>query len=335
MSLCSAVLLAACGGSGGGAGAPTGGGGAAPSTTLSISTTALVLSVNDTVTSPALTGNPRIITVTNTGSVTAQSVIWAVSSGSPALPSGTSVASTCGSLAPSASCTLTVTPGNAASAAQGNISPVPVTLSLGGSNTNLLSPRLQVLTYGSVYQGGYVFSIDDTTPNNGNIGGKVAALADEVANAPWGADAGGAPAYVDIAGVSDNATVPCDGKLDGACNTQEIVNGHPLATPTAYAAGACSASVSNGYTDWYLPAICEMGTSGAVVCPVGQQSMQANLIDNSTVTGLPPNYWSSTQNSANPANTAWVQQFALGGGNQFSSTKASSLPARCVRALTL
>lgn len=337
MSLCSAVLLAACGGSGGGAGAPTGGGGggATPSTTLAISTTALVLSVNHTVTSPALTGNPRVFTVTNTGTVVAQSVIWAVSSGSPALPSGTSVANTCGSLAPGASCTLTVTPGNEASAAKGDVSPVPVTLSLGGSNTNLLAPKVQVLTYGSVYQGGYVFSIDDTTPNSGNIGGKVAAMADEVANVPWGAGAGGAPAYVDILGTSEDAVVPCAGNVDGACNTQEIVNGHALATPSDYAAGACSASVSNGYADWYLPAICEMGTSGAVVCPAGQQSMQANLIDNSAVTGLPPNYWSSTQDSANPANFAWIQQFALGGGNQFSVTKASSLPARCVRALTL
>ncbi len=334
MSLCSAVLLAACGGSGGGAGAPTGGG-AAPSTTLSISPSSLVLSVNDTVTSAALTGNSRIFTVTNTGSVTAQSVIWAVSTGSPALPSGTNLSTTCAALAPGASCTITVTPGNAPSAAQGVTNPAPVTLSVGGSNTNLLSPNIQVLRYGSVYQGGYVFAIDDTTPNTGNVGGKVAALADEVTNVPWGAGAGGAPAFVDIAGVSENAVAPCAGNVDGACNTQEIVNGHTLATPSEFAAGACSASVRNGYTDWYLPAICEMGTSGAVVCPAGQQSMQANLIDNSTVGGLPPNYWSSTQYSADPANRAWVQQFALGGGNQFFAIKGSSLPARCVRALTL
>lgn len=320
MSLCSAVLLAACGGSGGGAGAPTGGG-AAPSTTLSIIPSSLVLSVNHTATSPALTGNPRVFTVTNLGSVTAQSVIWAVSTGSPALPSGTGVVNTCGSLAPGASCTLTVTPGNTPSAAKGVRNPVPVTLSVGGSNTNLLSPTVQVLTFGSVYQSGYVFDIDDTTPVSGSLGGKVAAL-DDIASSPlpWSSTA---PGLINASSLTD-----------GQANTQAIVavldgQSEPRAN---YAAGTCTALGDGGYTNWYLPAICEM-SSAAAGCSA-QPNMQTNLIENSTVSGLPSWHWSSTESALNPVVDGVQHQFAVPGASQRDGGKGTSVNVRCVRALS-
>lgn len=320
-------------------------GGGTPSTTLSISTTALVLSVNDTVASPTLTGNPRVFTVTNTGSATALAVIWAVSTGSPALPSGTNVVSTCGTLAAGASCTLTVTPGNGASAAPGVTSPVPVTLSVGGSNTNLLSPTVQVLTHGSVYQGGYVFDIDDSTPPSGNIGGKVAALNDASTGVIWGSNGNGgtAPdvAYDVIPGVDELSTPVlgfCHGGTDGACNTEEITRFYTGVNNAYYAAGACRATMAS-YSDWYLPAICELGSDADPGC-AGAQSMQANLIDNNalSVGTLPTaiSYWSSTPSNAAPDFNAWEHRFGIGIlADSSSQFKHGLHRVRCVRALTL
>jgi len=348
MSLCSAVLLAACGGSGGGAGAPTGGGGATPSTTLSISSTALVLSVNDTVASPTLTGNPRVFTLTNTGTVTALAVIHARSTGSPAWPNGTNSSSNCTTLAPGASCTITITPGNTASAAPGDLAPVPITLSVGGSNTNLLTPTVQVLTHGSVYQGGFVFAIDDTTPTTGNVGGKVAATTDVVAQVPgviWSSlgnnGTSGDTAYNVVPGVDETSTPvigTCNGGTDGACNTNEITTFYTGVNNAYYAAGACRATQA-GYSDWYLPAICELGGQVSAGCSPGGASMQANLIDNGAinVASLPTavNYWSSTPYSASPNIAAWSHQFAtLGGAFSAQFNKNNMFPVRCVRALT-
>lgn len=352
MSLCSAVLLAACGGSGGGAGAPTGGGGggASPSTTLAISTTALVLSVNDTVASPTLTGHARVFTVTNTGTATALAVIYARSPASPAWPNGTNPSSNCTTLAPGASCTITITPGNTPSAAPGDLAAVPITLSVGGSNTNLLTPTVQVLTHGSVYQGGYVFGIDDTTPPTGNIGGKVAATTDAVPQVPgviWSSlgnnGTSADTAYNNVLGTDETSTTllggACNGGTDGACNTNEITTLYTGVNNTYYAAGACRATQA-GYSDWYLPAVCELGGQAMAGCAVGGASMQANLIDNGAlnVAALPTavNYWSSTSFSALPTNVAWVHQFATGGlAFSAQASKDNMLPVRCVRALTL
>lgn len=324
MSLCSAVLLAACGGSGGGAGAPTGGG-ATPSTTLSISPSALVLSVNNTAASPALTGSSRSFTITNNGTVTAQAVIHAVSTSSPAWPSGTGSTSNCTSLAPGASCTITVTPGNTPSAAVGTPGPVPITLSVGGSNTNLLTPTVQVVTHGSVYQGGYLFDVDDTTPATGSIGGKVAALNDIAPSSlPWSTT----PNFVNASSLTDGQT-----------NTQSIVAVYDaLSVPRSnYAAGACMALGDGGFHNWYLPAICEM-SSAAAGC-TAQPNMQTNLIENNAVAGLPSWHWSSTEAAGTPVADSIQHQFALpapfpGGPQQQDEAKINVANVRCVRALT-
>jgi hypothetical protein len=331
MSLCSAVLLAACGGSGGGAGAPTGGG-ATPSTTLSISPSALVLSVRDTARSPTLTGKPRKFTITNTGSAPALSVIFAVATGSPALPTRTTAISNCTTLAPGASCTITVTPDDTPSSARGSASPVPVTLSVGGSNTNLLSPTVQVVGYANVYQGGYVFAIDDTTPDTGSVGGKVASLD----------DAGGLPVPTKPWSTSNVNVGAAMSITDGQANTTAILAHYSaLELPANYAAGLCSLSSNGGVSGWYLPAICEMGHDeaghgtgcGSATSPL-IENMQSNLVADGTVGGLPPRYWSSTQLSASLARQ---QEFAVGlaAGTQTDGNKAGDLtPVRCVRALT-
>ena len=331
MSLCSAVLLAACGGSGGGAGAPTGPG-ATPSTTLSISPSALVLSVKDTARSLTLTGKPRKFTITNTGTAPALAVIYAVATGSPALPTGTTTLSNCTTLAPGASCTITVTPDATPSSARGDTNPVPVTLSVGGSNTNLLSPTVQVVGYANVYQGGYVFAIDDNTPDTGSVGGKVAALE----------DAGGTPVPTKPWSTSNDDVVASTSLTDGKANTAAILAFYSgLELPVNHAAGLCSLSSNGGVSGWYLPAICEMGHDqagagtgcGSAGTPLAE-NMQSNLVADGTLTGLPPRYWSSTQTSTS---IAWQQEFAIGlaSGTQWAGNKAGDLtPVRCVRALT-
>lgn len=317
------LLLAGCGGGGGAAPAP------APSaTTLSASASTLALSVNGG--TAALTGTPRTLTLTNTGSAAAQSVGYTAS---PALPAGTTVSSTCGSsLAAGASCTLTITPGSTPSAAAGDTNPSAVTLSVSGSNTNTLTAAVHVLAYGSVYQAGYVFAIDDTTPATGSIGGKAAALSDHSSAVEWGG-------LWTVVGVDETATSPCDAKSDGACNTQQIVA--TLGSGT-YGAKICDDFTSGSYTDWYLPAICEMsydatsmGTGcGSAGTPL-QQNMQSNLVETGVLPIVGLFYLSSTEHGSSPNVLGWMHLFDSGGGQVSQQVqKDTVLYTRCVRALT-
>jgi hypothetical protein len=123
----------------------------------------------------------------------------------------------------------------------------------------LLTPNLHVLTFGSVYQGGFVFSIDDTTPNTANIGGKVVALSDQSSGDIWG----GFGTDVDASNYENSSS----GANDGAANTATIVDALGIST---YAAELCVILNSNGYTDWYLPSICELSPFGVFVRPARQ-----------------------------------------------------------------
>jgi len=306
MSLCSAVLLAACGGSGGGAGAPTG---PAPSTTISLSVPELALAVS---------GKARIVTVTNTGSAPALSVIYSLT---PATPVAVNTVSSCSTLAPGASCQITITPGASATAAPGITNPTPITMNVGGVNTNLSTTALHVLDYGSVFQNGYVFALDDTTSNATSVGGKVAALNDLASTLPWSTT----PALINAASLND-----------GMANTQAIVTIYDALSVSRadYAAGACTALPSNGQNPWYLPAICEM-SSAAAGCTPGQPNMQTNLVDtNGTLTGPVTWHWSSTESLAMPVTQSIQHQFATGGtSSQRPEPKGSSFSARCVRVI--
>jgi hypothetical protein len=317
----------------------------------------------------ALTGQPRTLTIVNAGSDDALDVNYLLS---PTLPSGTTVSpASCGTLAAGDSCVLTVTPGNTASAAAGDTNPVPIVLTIAGSNTNTLTPTLNILTYGSVYQGGYVFAIDDSAPNTASMLGKVAALTDQAAPASgtlWASDGTSGSMFDTILGVDQTSTtsspsptmpaysggtplsLACNGATDGVCNTDNIVsyynfnraNGGSAPTPlTQYAAGLCKAPIS-GYSDWHLPAICEMGYDGGgngtgcgnAGSPTAQ-NMQSNLVDNGDIGGLAGDYWSSTEVSFIPNQLAFIQTFATGAASaQDGRIKDFLLGARCARALT-
>lgn len=322
-TLCSAVLLAACGGSGGGAGAPTGPvvppTPPAPTTTLTVSLPSLALAANIPAALPAaIPGNSRLLTVRNIGAEPA----LAITLDATLLPAGTSVtANTCaGTLAAGVSCTITITPGTVATT-------LPVTLTIQGSNTNTLTPTVQVLAYGSQYQGGYVFALDDGTPNTGSVGGKVTARA-EASIAFWSPDV---------------QVVAADSLSDGVANTAAILDiySDALADPaTEVAARGCDEFSDGVYTDWYLPAICEMGYdrlgAGSGCGPQGspiEQNVQSNLVDGNLVAGVAGTLWSSTEVFGVPGQ-AWAHQFAGAASNlQAPDNKGAPHRVLCVRTL--
>lgn len=331
-----------------------------PNTTLSISLSTLALATQGILTDASGAGNQvsraRKLIITNTGAVTAMDVNYTLA---PALPAGTTVSPlSCGNIPAGGTCELTVTPGNTPTAAA-NIAPVPSVLTAQGGNTpTAVSSNLIVLTYGNRYQGGFVFSIDDSTVDTMSVGGKVAAFTDQAPPFPngiiWSSDGTGGTATDSIPGIDETSSegapspalpmpnplnfVGCNGATDGLCNVGNIFKQYPTIPTGEYAAGLCSATIA-GFNDWYLPAICEMGFGitqcGTQASPT-LQNMQSNLVDNGDVGSLAGLYWDSTELSGSPQGNAWVQFFATGGGSsQFFGSKASPSGVRCVRALTI
>ena len=202
-------------------------------TMLCVNPTDLTLSVRDPELNPALTGKVRKIKITNIGTTTAINVAHTAS---PLLPTGSKIMPiTCGNIEPLQTCELSIIPGPIPSAAPYDVSPTPISLTIVGNNTNTLTPTINILTYGSVYESGFVFSIDDTTPSTDSVAGKIAALSDQDAaslegiswipnqmedNVPPTALSHD-PATVSLA--SSPTIVACNVATDGACNTDHIV----------------------------------------------------------------------------------------------------------------
>jgi hypothetical protein len=293
-------------------------------TTLAESVDTLALSVNDTGTNAALTGTPRTLTITNTGSVTATSLTVNF----PSWPSGTTASATCGSsLAPSASCTITITPGATPSAAPADTNPTPLTINVGGANTNSLAPTVQILTYGSVYRKGYIYSIDDTTSSSGSIGGKVMSLADNAITAPW-----------------NNGSFVVTGAqslTDGETNTATIISAQGSGTYAATicddyeidSAGNSPCQTGNCYANWYLPAICDWSpaSQGPFGCPSGLDNIYSNLTSNGDIGGTDGQFYqSSTEDSTVPTSTMDIQYMNGMGSLQTFANKAGGFAVRCV-----
>lgn len=309
--------LAACGGQSSPAPAPAPAPAAAPTTTLSLSVSQLALAVS---------GQARALTVTNMGVHPALSLTPSATG----LPAGTTITTTtCGAtLAAGASCTLTFTPGATPTALPGNANPPSALIEVTGSNTNTLTAALQVITYGSLYQGGYVFDIDDSTSVTGSIGGKVAAPTDSTpipfSIFPWSLSLTDIPASQSL--------------VDGAGNTTAIVADQGAGS---YAAQVCAQETMSGQNDWYLPALCELGyAAGAGVCgtqaaPVSPGNLQRLLGIPLLTTSLSNDwYWSSTQGSAMPTASAHVHLFDPTVPLQGATSKSGVYRVRCARALT-
>jgi hypothetical protein len=304
-------------------------------------------------------------------------------------PAGTVASSTCSNvLAPGASCSITVTPGAVAtSTCSAGVAPTGGTLTVSADDAPDAQVNIAVLSYGCLYQGGYIYAIDDTTPATAGIGGRAVSQQDQVA-APTGGfgppgivwsstDADAYDGGVSIWGIDQTSTVTvpspntatttvpatqvagqqnCDGRSDGACNTSNIVlwysapNTTPAIDPSFYAAGVCTLPNAS-YSDWYLPAVCEMGPdSGNNICPTGAQTVQ-NMADNlpflsdAACTGsacLNGNYWTSTQEATipfvsapdAPKVSAWIETYVSNIHAQGTHGKAELYGVRCARALT-
>ncbi len=213
----------------------------------------LALSVNNPTLNAALVGNTRAIVFTNEGSQTATNVTYIAS---PAFPNDTTVTytpseSSCSSLSPGASCTINITPG-----ATPTTTPVTLTAT---SGTNTANSTIFILSYGSLYQTGYVFSIQDSTPTtptemSSSVSGTVVA---QELQATTGVEQTWSPAsepnsspqdalYYPVCGIYQTTTAgetcsaltsdytpnypssylsypTCNGATDGVCNTFVLV----------------------------------------------------------------------------------------------------------------
>jgi hypothetical protein len=340
------------------------------STTLSASVIVLALSVNDTGLNPNLTGNPRIITITNTGGETANDL----DINFPTWPSGTTATSNCGSsLLAGGTCTITVTPGsNSTSGCNAGTPVTPGEITISASNASSIQIEVMILSYGCVVQNGYLFSIDDTTPTNGSISGSTFGLSDQSSSIIWSSNGnGGSSADVSdvvILGIDQTSTTgapsptspsypsgtppftPCNGATDGECDATNIISyydfnrtaGGSAPTPlNFYAAGLCDGTI-NGFDNWYLPAVCQLGYSGSFLPNAGCgsvaspliQNVRSNLVDTSIISLL-GSYWSSTEVAGPSAATrAWAQSFG-GIAGDISEAKSTEARTRCVRDLTL
>lgn len=378
----------------------------------------LALSVKGLTLNGQSSGQSRVITVTNRGDTptTGLSISY------PTWPTGTTVDTTSpsacanGTILPvGGSCTITVVPGTIATSGAGNapcttgIAPIPGVVTVTANGVILSSTTVEVLGYGCIYQGGYIYAMTETANPSASISGTVTSLSDQAPRYPngidWTSNGGighGIPpfdptdvSYDLIPGV-DAASTPsapsptfsafqaffastytnpdpftsssfsaCQGLTDGQCNTRNLVtfynqfmtnntlgNGgtapftaSPGPTPLSYyAAGLCKQTIS-GYSDWYLPAICEMGpANNGSGCVAGTQNIIDNLPDLIGIIGPSPDtscawgancltdrYWSSTEDALFQRDNAWSEIFDSGSNIQSTGVKYFMCGVRCSR----
>jgi len=188
------------------------------------------------------------------------------------------------------------------------------------------------MDYGCIYQGGYIFAIDDLTSTSTSIGGKVLATSEQSQALLWG------DTLDKFEGIDENSTSganSCNGATDGLCNSRRIL-ASGLKPPAAVK--ACEQLNDSGFNGWYLPAICEMGYDtynhsshcGSKANP-SLQNFTSTLYDNKRANMPVAEYWSSTQFSGAP-DFAWLH-FTLNSGQDYEFKKFD-YQVRCVRHLS-
>lgn len=243
--------------------------------------------------------------------------------------------SDCASVIPQGTCTLTFTSSKAY---------IPQNIAIVGSNTMNPIERIAL-----------VFSIDNYLVYNVNTSTGMAYVVD---NSDTGSAAAWGTYGDDIPGITENDTQTssvCNGATDGTCDTQQIVTKY---VGFNYAANGCynkttdnTGNVSRG--TWYLPSTCELNgglylnsTSNTYMScsspTLGSPSFPVttgifSLYSLGLLSGIIPGYfWSSTEDSDNPQDGAWLQFFASGGGgSQGNDAKDDVFGVRCSRALPL
>jgi hypothetical protein len=102
----------------------------------------------------------------------------------------------------------------------------------------------------------------------------------------------------------------------GAANTATIVSG---CNESGFAAGICDNLVLNGYSDWYLPSIDELGLL--------YQNLHTNGLGGFNTSAGGTGYWSSTQ-----LTSSWAWYFHFNNGNAGNNSKGAGYNVRAVRA---
>ncbi|WP_298626796.1 hypothetical protein [uncultured Legionella sp.] len=280
----------------------------------------------------------RTISIHNSGPATAENVTYTIS---PPLPSGTTVTpASCGDIAPNTSCALTVTPGTTPTTSSAS-EPIPSILTASGTNTTSpFTTSITVLTYGNIFEGGYLFEINNggavSTPT---VNGKVVSTIDVVKGLRWGPS-------VEVGGIDDKSQFgpnSCNGASNGQCNTARIMNANLSAPVAAAFCDYYTARINGyGYYGFYLPAICEMGFNtynpgahcGTAAEPI-QQNIQSNLNAFHLMFG---DFWSSTEGSTiiTPAqNWAWMQYITpipnTASQQEVEKSRTGLINVRCVR----
>lgn len=359
---------------------------------LVVNTTTLALSVNNPTLNPALTGNPRQIHIKNDGTAPAVNVNFLPydpkSNQGKTLPSDITILShQCKYIAVGESCTLTIKPGKHATPPSG------INLSIQGENTEAVIVTFHVLTYGSKYQSGILFSVNDTNPSTPSIGGLVAQATPQKRSWPLGIIFSynnipqcnpNDPAFDpevdctlystftprDLYGIYENSQKvlgdKCDANIDGKCNTHVLWSFYDAKgiSKASYAAGLCFGEIS-GYSDWYLPAICQMGffsetSTKDIGCGNTDnptiQNMQQNLaswVSSNKRNNIAGTYWSSTASSrlggsygylpescpsTEACYAAWSQYFSFGRditeSSQLDYGKENTNGVWCIRDIT-
>lgn len=267
---------------------------------LSASPTSLLLAAQGIFTATSGAGGvvpskSRSITITNTGNVDATNLTATLNGAGDATLSYLPVNCLDSIPANSGTCQIIISPGSTPSVLPPS-QVVAGNLAITGVEVNPLNIPVTVLTYGNLYQGGYIYSINDPAQPE-VLSGSIVSPANEVPtpSLPWDPTTA-CELNTTTPGPSTCAHIPGTTTTDGATNTNLIVT--KLGSGSNYAAGYCDS------IGWYLPAICELGyglAGDSAGCGLITQPLIQNIWSNCAsfpVIALNTNsgiLWSSTQ----------------------------------------
>jgi hypothetical protein len=171
------------------------------------------------------------------------------------------------------------------------------------NGTKMESPGLAKQQVGENYGGGRIFWLDETGQH-----GLVAALADQSAKGiAWN------PGNSVVTGAN------ADTVYSGQTNSGKIVTVQGKNDQNAARLCLDHSVTSNGvvYDDWYLPSKFELNLLFQQRTVVGGFNTSSGI------------YWSSTESTEAPANSAWEQEFRF--GSPYEDDKDVTDQVRCIR----
>ena len=203
-----------------------------------------------------VSGQPRTITITNTGDAAATGLDIDY----PTWPTGTTATSDCGAnLAASATCTITVTPSTTptSNCSTAGIAPTPGVITVSATGVADVTSNVVVLNYGCIYQGGYIFAMTETADTAESIGGTVVTQTDQAPRWPggivWSSNGMGSAAanvsYDIIPGIAETSLSAGPSPIPTYATAQTTFNTTYVNESTYLFPSSGSFSACNGRTD--------------------------------------------------------------------------------------